>query len=330
MYNPLFNYIISNQFIAGLVIIAIGFLVWEVREILVAVFISYVIMSALYPAAKFLMNRKVPKILAIVIPYLIVLSLVVLLILPLLPFFVAQIQSLFENLPVFVRQSSEALGISIQASQISSYLTSSLEGFTRNAFTVTTKIFGGIFSVLTIIIVSFYLLVYHDRLDRFFVAFFPRSLDPAVARIIADIEIKLGAWLRGQIFLSFTVGFLTWVALKILGLEFALPLALLAGILEIVPTIGPIISAIPAVIVAFAISPSMAAITALAYTGIQLAENNFLVPKIMQKAVGLNPVIVIVAILMGAKLMGVLGALLAVPFVSVIVIIYKAIRHFEE
>ncbi|MEK9178530.1 MAG: AI-2E family transporter, partial [Patescibacteria group bacterium] len=309
----MFNYIISNQFIAGLAIIAAGILVWEVREILVAVFISYVIMSALYPAARFLMDRKFPKILAIAIPYLLSLGFIILLILPLLPFFVAQIQSLFENLPVYVRQSSEALGISIQASQISSYITSSLESITRNAFSVTGKIFGGIFSILTIIIVSFYLLVYHDRLDRFFVAFFPRSLEPAVAKVIADIEIKLGAWLRGQIFLSFAVGFLTWVALTILGLDFALPLALLAGILEIVPTIGPIISAIPAVIVAFAISPSLAGVTALAYVGIQLAENNFLVPKIMQKAVGLNPVIVIVGIIMGAKLMGVLGALLAVP-----------------
>ena len=329
MYNPLFNYIIQNQFIAGLVIIAVGFLVWEVKEILVAVFISYVIMAALYPAAKFLMNRKVPKIPAITVTYLLALGFVVLLILPLLPFFFAQIQSLFQNLPVYVRQSSEALGISIPTSQINSYLASSFDGLTRNAFTVTGKIFGGIFSVLTIIIVSFYLLVYHDKLDRFAVAFFPRNMEPAVARVIADIEEKLGAWLRGQIFLSFAVGFLTWIALTILGLEFALPLALLAGILEIVPTIGPIISAIPAVIVAFAISPSLAGITALAYVGIQLAENNFLVPKIMQRAVGLNPVIVIVAILMGAKLMGILGALLAVPFVSVIMIIYKAIRNFE-
>lgn len=329
MYNPLINYIASNQFIAAIVIVAAGFFLWEIREILIAVFISYIIMSALYPAVLFLHDRKVPKILAIIIPYLIVLSCVVLLILPLLPFFVSQIQSLFENLPIYVRDSSDALGITIQTSQINSYIASSLDGLTKNAFSVTGKIFGGIFSFLTILIVSFYLLVYHDRLDRFFVAFFPRHLDGAVARVIAKIEEKLGAWLRGQIFLSFVVGLLTWVVLTILGLPFALPLALLAGILEIVPTIGPIVSAIPAVIVAFAISPTMAGITALAYIGIQLAENNLLVPKIMQKAVGLNPVIVIVAILSGAKLMGVLGALLAVPLVSVIIIIYRAARNLE-
>ncbi|HBB76870.1 MAG TPA: hypothetical protein DCZ82_04405, partial [Candidatus Levybacteria bacterium] len=279
--------------------------------------------------AKYLMARKVPKIIAITVPYLLVLAFVVLLILPLLPFFVSQIQALFENLPLYVKQSSEVLGIDINLTRINSYLNGSFTGLTQNAFAVTGKIFGGVFSIITILIVSFYLLVYHDKLDRFAIAFFPRNLEPAVARVIAQIEEKLGAWLRGQVFLSFAVGGITWLTLTVLGIPFALPLALLAGILEIVPTMGPIIAAIPAVIVAFSISPTLAGITVLAYIGIQLAENNLLVPKIMQKAVGLNPIIVITTILIGAKTMGVLGALLAVPFLSVVIIIYKAMRNLE-
>ena len=329
MYNPLFNYILQNQFIAALLLLGLGIFLWEVKDILVAVFIAYVLMASLYPAAKYLMARKVPKIIAITVPYLLVLAFVVLLILPLLPFFVSQIQALFENLPLYVKQSSEVLGIDINLTRINSYLNGSFTGLTQNAFAVTGKIFGGVFSIITILIVSFYLLVYHDKLDRFAIAFFPRNLEPAVARVIAQIEEKLGAWLRGQVFLSFAVGGITWLTLTVLGIPFALPLALLAGILEIVPTMGPIIAAIPAVIVAFSISPTLAGITVLAYIGIQLAENNLLVPKIMQKAVGLNPIIVITTILIGAKTMGVLGALLAVPFLSVVIIIYKAMRNLE-
>ena len=329
MYNPLFNYVLQNQFIAALLLLGLGIFLWEVKDILVAVFIAYVLMASLYPAAKYLMARKVPKIIAITVPYLLVLAFVVLLILPLLPFFVSQIQALFENLPLYVKQSSEVLGIDINLTRINSYLNGSFTGLTQNAFAVTGKIFGGVFSIITILIVSFYLLVYHDKLDRFAIAFFPRNLEPAVARVIAQIEEKLGAWLRGQVFLSFAVGGITWLTLTVLGIPFALPLALLAGILEIVPTMGPIIAAIPAVIVAFSISPTLAGITVLAYIGIQLAENNLLVPKIMQKAVGLNPIIVITTILIGAKTMGVLGALLAVPFLSVVIIIYKAMRNLE-
>jgi len=329
VYNPLFNYVLQNQFIAAILLLGLGIFLWEVKDILIAVFIAYVLMASLYPAAKYLMARKVPKIIAITVPYLLVLAFVVLLILPLLPFFVSQIQALFENLPLYVKQSSEVLGIDINLTRINSYLNGSFTGLTQNAFAVTGKIFGGVFSIITILIVSFYLLVYHDKLDRFAIAFFPRNLEPAVARVIAQIEEKLGAWLRGQVFLSFAVGGITWLTLTVLGIPFALPLALLAGILEIVPTMGPIIAAIPAVIVAFSISPTLAGITVLAYIGIQLAENNLLVPKIMQKAVGLNPIIVITTILIGAKTMGVLGALLAVPFLSVVIIIYKAMRNLE-
>jgi len=325
----LFNYVLQNQFIAAILLLGLGIFLWEVKDILIAVFIAYVLMASLYPAAKYLMARKVPKIIAITVPYLLVLAFVVLLILPLLPFFVSQIQALFENLPLYVKQSSEVLGIDINLTRINSYLNGSFTGLTQNAFAVTGKIFGGVFSIITILIVSFYLLVYHDKLDRFAIAFFPRNLEPAVARVIAQIEEKLGAWLRGQVFLSFAVGGITWLTLTVLGIPFALPLALLAGILEIVPTMGPIIAAIPAVIVAFSISPTLAGITVLAYIGIQLAENNLLVPKIMQKAVGLNPIIVITTILIGAKTMGVLGALLAVPFLSVVIIIYKAMRNLE-
>lgn len=325
----MFNYVLQNQFIAAILLLGLGIFLWEVKDILIAVFIAYVLMASLYPAAKYLMARKVPKIIAITVPYLLVLAFVVLLILPLLPFFVSQIQALFENLPLYVKQSSEVLGIDINLTRINSYLNGSFTGLTQNAFAVTGKIFGGVFSIITILIVSFYLLVYHDKLDRFAIAFFPRNLEPAVARVIAQIEEKLGAWLRGQVFLSFAVGGITWLTLTVLGIPFALPLALLAGILEIVPTMGPIIAAIPAVIVAFSISPTLAGITVLAYIGIQLAENNLLVPKIMQKAVGLNPIIVITTILIGAKTMGVLGALLAVPFLSVVIIIYKAMRNLE-
>lgn len=140
------------------------------------------------------------------------------------------------------------------------------------------------------------------------------------------VEEKLGAWLRGQIVLSLAIGVITWIVLQAMGIPYAVPLAILAGFLEIIPTLGPIIAAIPAVIVGFAISPVMGIAVLIAYAAIQIAENNILVPKIMQKAVGLNPVVILIAILIGAELLGVVGALLSIPFVSAAIIIYRAYK----
>lgn len=170
------------------------------------------------------------------------------------------------------------------------------------------------------------MLIDRNRIGKSVPGLLPENYKEKGILTIHLVEEKLGAWLRGQVILSLSIGLITWIALTILGIPFALPLAILAGFLEIIPTLGPIIAAIPATIVALAISPVMALTVIGVYTGIQIAENNFLVPKIMQKAVGLNPVVIIIAILIGGNLMGVAGALLSIPFASAAIIIFRALR----
>lgn len=124
---------------------------------------------------------------------------------------------------------------------------------------------------------------------------------------------------------------MTFIALSILGLPFALPLAVLAGLLEAIPTLGPTLAAVPAVIVALTVSPSLAVLVIITYIVIQTLENNVLVPKIMQRAVGLNPVIVILGVMVGANLMGVVGALLSIPFLSFILVLYTSLeKKFDK
>ncbi|KKQ57319.1 MAG: hypothetical protein US77_C0022G0010 [Microgenomates group bacterium GW2011_GWC1_38_14] len=330
MYNPLFRYILNNQVIMALLIIAGVFLLVEIKEILVLIFIAYIIAASLYPAVSFLRIRRVPNALAVLIPYLLVLSFILLLIVPLLPFFISQAESLIEKFPLYFRDATATLGINFTIPDVKSLINpSSFGDIGRNAILITTKLFGGLFSILAIFILGLYMLLDHDKLQRFPIYFFPRKMEEKVLKTEQLVEDKLGAWLRGQIILSFTIGLITWIFLTALKVEFALPLALLAGFLEIIPTLGPLLSAVPAVIVGLAISPAMAATIALGYTTIQLAENHLLVPKIMQRAVGLNPVVIIAAILIGGKLMGVLGALLSIPLLSVLVIIYRQIRHLS-
>lgn len=287
-------------------------------------------MAAVLPSVEFLKKKKFPKVLAVLIPYLGIVIAIFLLVIPLIPFVTEQIQSLITNLPKFLDRSASAMGLSVNSVQIEKYLTTELGSLGQSAVNLTTKVFGGVFSVITIFVVSFYLLMYSDAFKRFMANLFHDGSRDYIYRMLDRVNEKLGAWLRGEIILMVFIGTFSWIGLTILGLPYALPLALLAGLLEIIPTLGPILSAIPAVIVAFTISPTMALTVVVLYMLIQALENQLLVPKVMQKAVGLNPVIVILSIMIGANLMGFAGALLAIPFVSFIIVLINSFDKMED
>ena len=147
------------------------------------------------------------------------------------------------------------------------------------------------------------------------------SKEERVKLLIVKIEEKLGAWLQGQLILSLVIGILSYIGLTLLNIPYALPLAMIAGIMEVIPVIGPIISALPAIFLALTISPFLSIAVAVMYLVIQQLENNLIVPQVMKRAVGLNPLIVILAIAIGSRLLGIAGALLAVPLAVVIQII---------
>lgn len=326
MSNPLISYFLRNQVVFTLVIIAIALFVLKIKGIIIAIFISYIIMAAFLPFVDSLRKRRVPRVLSVVIPYLIVFAFFTSLVIPLIPFFASQIQSLFVIFPRYLDQAAGILGIQIDASRLGSFFGSEIGLISQNAFALTSKVFGGIFSTLTIFVVSFYLLLDHDRIKKYLVNLFPIQNQKGVLLITSQIEEKLGGWFRGQIILSLFIGTITWIGLTVLGLEFALPLALIAGILEIVPTIGPILAAIPAIIVALNTSFNAALIVVLFYIILQAVENNLLVPRIMQKAVGLHPIAIIISVIIGSELLGILGALLAIPFISLLLIIFNSLN----
>lgn len=261
---------------------------------------------------------------AIIILYLLIIAFLSLLIFPLVPFMLSQFQLLLEHFPKYVSQTFHLLNIRTNENQINSIASSQVNSISQSAFSVTTGIFGGLFTTLTIFVVSFYLLLDHDSLKQRFASLFDEKDQAKVITVFTHVEERLGAWLRGQAILSLSVGLLAWIVLSVVGLNFALPLALLAGILEIVPILGPLLSSIPAIIVALSISPALALIVALAFLVIQQIENNVLVPKIMERAVGLHPIVVIIGVIIGGQLAGGLGALLAVPFISMMTILLRS------
>lgn len=320
------TYLVKNQFVAGLLFLALVWILFQIKEIIIVLFASYIIMVSLKPVVVWMEERKVPRILAIVASYLSILLLLVLLIFPLVPFFIEQINKLFVNFPVFLNNAAQGLGFQIDRNAITQAFPA--EGIGQNVFAFAGGLFGALFSIIAAFVISIYLFVDYASIREGFLDFFPKLKRPKVADIIDQTEDKLGAWLRGQIVLSLFIGVVTWIALTFLQMgQYALPLAVLAGLLEIVPTVGPILAAIPAIIIGLSISPTLALILIFVYVGIQILENNILVPRIMQKAVGLNPIVVILGITLGGKFFGIAGALLSVPFISLLVVIYKNIRE---
>ena len=321
MLKHLFAYLSRNQFVAGLLLVGLIMLLYQLKEILLVIFVAYIIVASLNPFVDYLRKRGVPKTIAVLLTFFVTLILVVILIAPLVPFFVSQIQQLAKSFPSYLHQAASAIGLQLDIREIGRLVTPQQLG--ENAFALAGGVFGGFFTIVSTIAISFYLLLAYDKAKKNVAGLFPRHHQEKALGIIDQVNSKLGAWLQGQFLLSLSIGLITWVTLMLLGLPFALPLAVLAGLFEIIPTVGPIISAVPAVIVALTISPNMAIIIIVAYILIQTVENHLLVPRIMSRAVGLNPVIVIIGVIVGSKLLGIPGALLSVPFISLLVLVSK-------
>jgi predicted PurR-regulated permease PerM len=326
MSNSLINYVLKNHLLSAVLLILIGLIILQIKSMLVALFISFIIMAAFLPYVEFLRKKGVPKALSVLIPYIFVIALFTTIIVPLIPFFSSQIQLLFVTLPKYLNQAAGLFGVHLEPAQLNAFIGSEIGEISKNAYELTSKVFGGIFSTLMVLVLSFYLLLDHDRIKKYIAGLFGQMHQERAQITITKIEEKLGGWFRGQIVLSLFIGIITWIGLSVLGVEFALPLALIAGILEILPTIGPIIAAVPAIIVASNTGFDAALIVILFYTLLQAAENNLLVPRVMQKAVGLHPVGVIISVIVGSQLLGILGALLAVPFVSLILILFNSLN----
>ena len=153
--------------------------------------------------------------------------------------------------------------------------------------------------------------------------FFGDEKKKELGTIIDTLEKRLGGWARGEISLMLLVGVSTFIGLSLIGIPFALPLSILAGILEIVPYLGPVIAAIPSVIIGFGISPLTGfGVAALAFV-IQQLENYVFVPKVMEKSVGVSPIITLLALAIGARVAGIVGMIISVPSVITLQVLIK-------
>ena len=305
---------------------------WEIRGVLIALFVAYILMSGFAPLVDWLISKGIPRALAVTITYLLAIGFFATLLFLVIPPLVREIQGFIENLPIYINWLNIAFSNSnlpgITTDNITQIVSSKLDTAISNLFGVALNAFSLFLLFVAVAVFSFYLLLERDKIKSNLYLLFPHVTKEKVNTLAHKIEVKLGSWLRGELVLMLIIGVATYIGLTLLRVEFALPLAVIAGLLEIVPTLGPTLSAIPAVIIAFVQAPILAVGVLALYVLIQQLENNFIVPKLMEKAVGLSPLAIIFALLVGGSLFGVIGAALAVPGAAIIHVILE--DYFES
>ncbi len=202
---------------------------------------------------------------------------------------------------------------------------SQLAQIPAKVFNIAIGTFSGIISAFTTIILSFYIIQEMKRLPEY-INFWFNEKSKIYQELSEKLQQQISLWVRGQLLLMLVVGVLSYVGYLIIGIPYALPLAFIAGILELIPNIGPTIAAVPAILVGFSMSPILGTAALVVSLVVQQLENNFIVPKIMQKVAGLNPIITILVIMIGFRLGGPLLAILSIPMVLSFRVVYSHIR----
>lgn len=319
----------TDNIIKLILFVLILVFLYLVRDIVAIVFFSMVIAAAISPISEWFSRHRIPRALGVLFIYLIALSVLGAAFYLIIPTMVSEIGEFAKTLPSYLEKLSSSQGIQnilpgvpesvagiIQEGTLK--LQDFLGQFRQNFFQTAATVFGGVFSFILIIIISFYLAVQEKGLEKFLRLASPAKYEKYILDVWARSRKKLGGWLKAQLLLALLVGVLVFLGLTILQVKYALMLAVLAAIFEIIPIFGPVLAAIPAVFIAFLQGPLLALAVIILYTIVQQFENHLIYPVVVRKTIGVPPLIVILALLVGGKLGGIFGILLAVPITVIL------------
>lgn len=313
--------------------------IYLIREVIAIVFLSIVIASAVRPASRWFQKYHLPRIISVLVVYLIafgILGLTFYLIVPPLFFEVSNFLNSghlsFSRLPSIIIPSifseteipSSVSGILEEISFASEKFLSQL---TQGFFKTVSVVFGGAVSFFLIVIISFYLSVQEGGIERFLRIVAPVSYEQYLVGLWERCQRKIGKWLSGQLLLGLLVGALVFIGLTVLRVNYALSLAVLSAVFELIPMFGPVLAAIPAVIFGFLQAPWLGVAVLILYVFIQQFENHLIYPLVVRKVIGIPPIIVILALITGGKLAGFFGIILSVP---VAVILMEILNDIAE
>lgn len=313
------------------IIFTVGFIlllgvIWLIKDLIFSLFIAFIIAGALKPGVDFLEKFKLPRTIASFITYLLFIFIIYGVFSLIIPPLLSEMIFLFKNLPSIIKSILPKSNFIINFD----FLTQNIPGIANQTLTVIKNVFSNAIFVTSTLFFGFYFLL-EKNLERILLSNFFEEIEISKIEFISHrAQKRMSSWFWGEVILMIVVGTMTYIGLTIIGMKYVLALSVLAGLLEVIPSLGPITSSIPAILIGLSYSPIIGLYCTILYLIVQQLENNLIVPVIMKKVTGLHPIITLIAMVIGGKLAGIMGVLLAVPstmFVETILIesqkIYK-------
>ena len=326
--------ITGGTIVKALFILAMAWVAFEVRAIILDVLIAIVIASAIEPGVAKLVRNRFPRILGVICIYLLLFFTFFVIFYFFLPSVLEDLATFIAQLPGYLDAFTRAgafdsyaqiLGVPAPSSlSVNDIMNSIRDGlhisssFT-NAFAAASQVFGGFFSLIIIIVFSFYFAVLETGVDDFLRIIVPKKKQQYVLGLWKRSQTKIGLWMQGQLLLAVIMGVIVFLGLTILGVPHALVLAVIAAVFEIIPVFGPTLASVPAITIAFVDGgATLGLLTVALYVIAQQFENHLIYPLVVTRVVGVPPLLVILALIIGADLAGFLGIILAVPLAATI------------
>ncbi|MCK9345289.1 MAG: AI-2E family transporter [Candidatus Pacebacteria bacterium] len=333
--------ITSGTIVKGLAILLGAWALWILRDLLMIIVTSVILASSIEPGIKFLSKFRIHRIPAVLLTYLAFAGLLIALIFAFVPPIVNEAAEITQKLPSMMQALDKNVlgdkGILVSVFEKGSSgadiadLFGKISGSNtgeQDAFGAVRALFGGVFSFVLIVVLSFYFAMQERGIENFLRIIIPFGNEEYAINLWERSRAKIGKWMQGQLLLGVLIFVLVYLGLTIFGVPYAMSLALLAGLLEIIPVFGPILSAIPGVILAFTVGgPTLAVIVAAFYLLVQQFESHLIYPLVVRKVVGVPPILVILALIVGIELGGVLGVLISVPVAAALMELVEDIER---
>jgi len=308
------------------------YILFSIKAILIWFIFALTISVLFNPAIDFLQKRKIPRVLGVVIIYVGIFGILSALIYLVVPLFTSEIQEFLKSFPQYFEKISPPLKeLGFQAFEnIESFLKalgSTLEGMTDNIFSALFAIFGGVFTTLFVIVTAIFLSLEEKVIEKALILLFPKKYEAYALNLWGRCQKKVSGWFGARILACLFVGVASYITFLLFNVKYPFTLALFAGVFNFIPYVGPLLSGIVIFLIVFPIEPLKAIFVIIVFTIIQQIENSILSPILMKKFVGLPPALVLISLVVGGKLWGLLGAILAVPLAG---ILFEFLREFLQ
>ncbi len=318
-----------------LLLILLAYFLNQISGILVVFFVAFLFSAALHPMVSYLQFRKLPRSVGVLLIYLLIFLVFGLLLSHMVPLIVSQIYDIARTVGQFIQdlalgktqlpfsaqlkpyvdQFMQTLDLKTAAAQIQTTLT-----------LVATQLYNisfGLINVILVLVLTFFMTVEEKSMEQFYLSLFPSKYGQYITTRLGVMKEKIGYWLRGQILLSFIAALLSYVGLLILGVQYALTLSVIAGIFVIIPVVGRVFAWVFTMPIVLNQSPILALWVSIYYFILQQIEVNILAPYVMNRVIGLSPIIIIFAMMVGYQYLGILGLVISIPIATTVGIFVK-------